>query len=123
MVHFCDFMDFFRDLSAAIQNDDYFQSVTLNAWAIPAYDNEGQGAGRKSGNTDGRRAIVTHSDGVQEARNKSNRVVDCFYKKGNLLRVYSSCLLGCILEHICHRYRFHVGVCSRMLTAIHDRFT
>ncbi|CAM9454322.1 unnamed protein product [Hapterophycus canaliculatus] len=65
-VHFCDFMDYFRDLSAAIENDDYFQSVTLNAWVLPAYGNKEQGGGREGGSTDGPRAIVTHSDGVQE---------------------------------------------------------
>ncbi|CAM9584253.1 unnamed protein product [Scytosiphon promiscuus] len=66
VVHFCDFMDYFRDLSAAIENDDYFESVTLNAWVLPAYDNDGQGGGRESGDADSRRAVVTHSDGVQE---------------------------------------------------------
>lgn len=62
MVHFCDFIDYFRDLSAAIENDEYFQGVALNAWVLPAEDDRGGGAN----NTDSCRALVTHPDGVQE---------------------------------------------------------
>lgn len=35
-VNFCDFMDYFRDISAAIENDDYFQALVMNCWILPA---------------------------------------------------------------------------------------
>ncbi|CAB1115696.1 unnamed protein product [Ectocarpus sp. CCAP 1310/34] len=67
-VLFCDFMDYFRDLSAAIENDDYFQAVTLNAWVLPAQ--ECPATGYDDGNNTGScRALVTHSDGVLEIEN------------------------------------------------------
>ena len=31
VVYFCDFIDYYRDLSAAIDNDEYLQGVALNA--------------------------------------------------------------------------------------------
>lgn len=64
MVHFSDFLDYFRDLSAAIENDEYFQAVTLNAWVLPAHDGNGN---ISNSTTDSCRALVTHPDGVQEA--------------------------------------------------------
>eukprot|EP00903_Cladosiphon_okamuranus_P011643 g10951.t1 len=63
VVLFCDFIDYFRDLSAAIENDEYFQEVVLNAWVLPAEDDRGGGEGS---NTDSCRALVTHPDGAQE---------------------------------------------------------
>ncbi|CAN0426838.1 unnamed protein product, partial [Ectocarpus sp. 8 AP-2014] len=78
-VLFCDFMDYFRDLSAAIENDDYFQAVTLNAWVLPAqecpaagYDDGNRNA--NNNNTASCRALVTHPDGVQEARKARSRL-------------------------------------------------
>lgn len=73
VVLFCDFMDYFRDLSTAIENDDYFQAVTLNAWVLPAQDAPGAGGDddenrNANNNTASCRALVTHPDGVQEAR-------------------------------------------------------
>lgn len=68
VVHFCDFIDYFRDLSAAIENDEYFQAVALNAWVLPAQDDR-EGSG-DAVNTDSCRALVTHPDGVQEARTR-----------------------------------------------------
>ncbi|CAN0557715.1 unnamed protein product, partial [Ectocarpus sp. 12 AP-2014] len=69
-VLFCDFMDYFRDLSAAIENDDYFQAVTLNAWVLPAQDRPAAGyddgnINANNNNTGSCRALVTHPDGVQ----------------------------------------------------------
>ncbi|CAN0553979.1 unnamed protein product, partial [Laminaria digitata] len=62
-------MDYFRDLSVAIENDEYFQSVTLDAWVLPAQDERGNGNSTGGdGRGNGCRAIVTHPDGVQEAR-------------------------------------------------------
>ena len=65
VVYFCDFIDYYRDLSAAIDNDEYFQGVALNAWVLPAEDDRG-GRGGGASNTDSCRALVTHPDGVQE---------------------------------------------------------
>lgn len=71
-------MDYFRDLSAAIENDQYFQAVTLNAWVLPARDDLGEEGGDKNtasttnnhnSSTDSCRALVAHPDGVQEASN------------------------------------------------------
>ncbi|CAM9455966.1 unnamed protein product [Ectocarpus sp. 6 AP-2014] len=78
-VLFCDFMDYFRDLSAAIENDDYFQAVTLNAWVLPAQEcpAAGYGDGNKNANNNNTRscrALVTHPDGVQEARKARSRL-------------------------------------------------
>ncbi|CAM9774836.1 unnamed protein product, partial [Pylaiella littoralis] len=73
VVFFCDFMDYFRDLSAAIENDEYFQAVTLNAWVLPARDDRGEEGGDKNtasttnnhnSSTDSCRALVAHPDGL-----------------------------------------------------------
>eukprot|EP00752_Nemacystus_decipiens_P010458 g9317.t1 len=64
VVHFRDFIDYFRDLSAAIENDEYFQAVALNAWVLPSEDDGGGNGG--ANNTESCRALVTHPDGVQE---------------------------------------------------------
>lgn len=89
-VLFCQFMDYFRDLSAAIENEEYFEAVALNLWTPTApsvyasadqggramnssslsggsCDDDTKGAlNSSSSNTNRRRALVTHPDGVQE---------------------------------------------------------
>lgn len=66
-MFFLDFIDYFRDLSAAIENDDYFQGVALNSWVLPALPEHGDtqdGVGVE--NSCSKQALVTHPDGVQE---------------------------------------------------------
>ncbi|CAN0572717.1 unnamed protein product [Ectocarpus sp. 12 AP-2014] len=67
-------MDYFRDLSAAIENDDYFQAVTLNAWVLPAQEFPAAGYDDGNNSTGSCRALVTHPDGVQEARKARSRL-------------------------------------------------
>ena len=37
-VYFYDFMDYYRDLSVAIENDECFRAVALDAWVLPPQD-------------------------------------------------------------------------------------
>jgi Ca2+-binding EF-hand superfamily protein len=54
-----EFDDYYNDLSAAIDNDDYFELMIRNAWHISG----GEGW---CGNTSCRRVLVVHDDGSQE---------------------------------------------------------
>merc|ERR1712031_35930 len=54
-----EFEDYYKDISAGIDNDDYFELMIRNAWHISG--GEGWCA-----NTSCRRVLVTHSDGSQE---------------------------------------------------------
>ncbi|CAM9877001.1 unnamed protein product [Ascophyllum nodosum] len=75
-VLFCDFIDYFWDISAAIDDDEYFWELVLKSWILPVKDDrghsedggddsDGEGGG---GGENSCRALVTHPDGVQEAR-------------------------------------------------------
>merc|ERR1712167_23607 len=54
-----EFREYYADVSASIDNDDYFELMIRNAWHISG--GEGQYA-----NTSCRRVLVVHSDGAQE---------------------------------------------------------
>jgi len=54
-----EFLDYYKDLSAGIDNDDYFELMIRNAWHISG----GQGWAENSSD---RRVLVTHTDGSQE---------------------------------------------------------
>lgn len=70
-VFFLDFIDYFRNLSAAIENDEYFQGVALNSWVLPAFPGHGDGpTGDGVENDCSKQALVTHPDGVQEVFRK-----------------------------------------------------
>ena len=59
IVTFQEFLEYYRDVSAGIDNDDYFELMVRNAWHISG--GEGQAA-----NTSCRRVLVTHSDKSEE---------------------------------------------------------
>lgn len=54
-----EFADYYKDVSASIDTDDYFELMMRNAWHITG----GEGALE---NTSNRRVLVVHSDGSQE---------------------------------------------------------
>merc|ERR1712070_243124 len=54
-----EFLDYYKDLSAGIDNDDYFELMIRNAWHMSG--GEGWCA-----NSSCRRVLVTHTDGGQE---------------------------------------------------------
>jgi calcyphosin len=65
MVTFEEFENYYANISASIDNDDYFELMMRNAWHISG----GLGAAANTTNT---RALVTRSDGQQEVVNLQN---------------------------------------------------
>lgn len=59
VIEWREFLDYYRDISAGIDLDDYFELMIRNAWHISG--GEGWCA-----NTSCRRVLVVHSDGSQE---------------------------------------------------------
>jgi len=59
VVTFQEFLEYYRDLSAGMESDDYFELMVRNAWHISG--GKGQAA-----NTSCRRVLVTHTDGSEE---------------------------------------------------------
>ena len=60
-----EFLEYYSDLSAAIDNDQYFELMIRNAWHISG----GEGAAQ---NTSCRRVLVTHLDGTQTVEEIQN---------------------------------------------------
>lgn len=60
-----EFVDYYKDLSASIDNDAYFELMLRNAWHITG----GQGAAE---NTSNLRVLVTHLDGTQTVETIEN---------------------------------------------------
>jgi len=56
---FPQFLDYYRDISASIDSDEYFELMIRNAWHISG----GEGAAQNTSNI---RVCVTHTDGSQE---------------------------------------------------------
>ena len=59
IVTFQEFLEYYRDVSAGIDDDQYFELMIRNAWHISG----GEGA---AANTSCRRVLVKHSDGSEE---------------------------------------------------------
>lgn len=59
VVTFDEFLEYYKDVSCSIDEDDYFELMIRNAWHISG----GEGA---YANTTCRRVLVTHLDGSQE---------------------------------------------------------
>eukprot|EP00759_Apiculatamorpha_spiralis_P048475 PhF_6_TR43663/c0_g1_i1/m.67095 len=58
-ITWAEFEDYYNDISASIDNDQYFELMIRNAWHIPG----GEGA---AANTSNLRVLVTFQSGVQE---------------------------------------------------------
>jgi len=59
IIEFQEFLEYYRDVSAGIDDDEYFELMIRNAWHISG----GEGA---AANTSCRRVLVTHGDGSEE---------------------------------------------------------
>ena len=60
-----EFVNYYSNVSASIDNEDYFELMIRNAWHISG--GEGQAA-----NSSNRRVLVTHSDGRQTVEEIEN---------------------------------------------------
>jgi len=58
VIHFDEFLDYYRDISASVDSDDEFELIVRNAWHIAG----GEGA---AANTSNIRVLVVHRDGRQ----------------------------------------------------------
>ena len=58
MITLAEFEDYYKDISASIDDDDYFELMIRNAWRIAG----GEGA---AANTANKRVLVTGADGKQ----------------------------------------------------------
>jgi len=65
VIVFSEFLDYYNDISAGIDNDDYFELMMRNAWHISG--GEGWAA-----NTSCRRVLVIHTDGTQTVEEIKN---------------------------------------------------
>ena len=59
VITFQEFLEYYRDVSAGVDDDDYFELMIRNAWHI-------SGGKGNAANTSCRRVCVTHSDGSEE---------------------------------------------------------
>jgi Ca2+-binding EF-hand superfamily protein len=64
-VTWAEFLDYYKGISAAIDDDRYFELMMRNAWHISG----GEGA---AANTSNRRVLVIHSDGTEEVVELTN---------------------------------------------------
>jgi hypothetical protein len=64
-VSWLEFLDYYRDLSAGVEADDYFELMIRNCWHISG----GKGWAENTSNT---RVLVTHTDGRQAVHEVSD---------------------------------------------------
>lgn len=65
VVRFSEFMDYYADISAGIDADEYFELMMRNCWHLSS-------GSPKSGRAGGRQILVTHNNGrtsVEHIRN------------------------------------------------------
>jgi hypothetical protein len=72
-VSWLEFLDYYRDLSAGVEADDYFELMIRNCWHISG----GKGWAENTSNT---RVLVTHTDGRQAVHEVSDLQLYFFYK-------------------------------------------
>lgn len=72
-VFFSEFIEYFRDISPAIEDDKYFHDVALNSWIFRVKGNQGRSDYGNSGDSTCR-ALVTHPDGYQEVNKTGERI-------------------------------------------------
>jgi hypothetical protein len=66
-VTWSEFLDYYKGISLAIDDDNYFELMIRNAWHMSSDRNDSRGGrGRERENTTCRRVLVTHSDGSEE---------------------------------------------------------
>jgi len=67
IVFFDEFLDYYKEISAGIDEDDYFELMIRNAWRIAG----GEGA---AANTANKRVLVTRADGSQYVETVKNEL-------------------------------------------------
>ena len=67
-MSFDEFLDYYRDMSAGIDRDDYFELMIRNAWHMSGGDGLAE-------NTTCRRVLVTHSDRSQSVEEVKDDLV------------------------------------------------
>ena len=66
-ITFKEFCEYYEDLGAPIDNEDYFELMIRNAWHI-------SGGTGVAANTSCRRVLVTHNDGTQTVEEIKNDI-------------------------------------------------
>lgn len=88
-----EFLDYYTDLSALIDGDDYFELMIRNAWHIP-------GGSGWSENTANRRVLVRHADGREVTR---------FCRASSLVEWFVGCMCA-------HEFQYTVGMVAKTNT-------
>merc|ERR1712025_233102 len=79
-----EFLDYYKDISASIDDDRYFELMMRNAWHISG----GEGA---SANTSNLRVLVVHKDGSQTVEEVQD---DLGLKKGKDMAAYTKAIVA-----------------------------
>jgi len=59
IITFQEFLEYYRDMSAGMDSDDYFELMVRNAWHL-------SGGSGQTGGTSCRRVLVIHTDDTEE---------------------------------------------------------